>query len=538
VRTEPSVVNRELERLFRLGTAGSMTDPQLLEVFLGENGQAAALAFEAIIERHGPMVLRTCRAVLRDLHAAEDAFQATFLILARKARTLGSRELLGNWLHGVAKRTARKAKSQSTKQWLRERESAVIRAGAADRTRQEGQDDDLYRALHEEIDRLPHSYRSAIAVCYLEGKSHSQAAAQLRLSESTIRGRLARARRLLDRRLTRRDASPAIAWCALGASNACDSAIPRGTVQATARAALQFLNRCQVAQAAVSVRSRALANGELLAMLTYRLKTVAAVIVAFGTLATAGVLLTQPTARAQPQKNVDSLPPENSSVSVDFVAVAETTPTYERRSDPEPAAQKNKGKSAKVDPDLAKLASGPIVRTLAVSKDSMVLSYLPEWNHGNVDNIGFGNNDGGNRMLIDWSPAIPADEASSPDRRFVIAVYSRETVSNPPAGPIHVFEITEDWKERLSWTKQPKYDPEPVATYKFEPETGWKLFDITPLVQAQAKAGRKGHGVLFRFVSEDLSGDKHSDYKCVSREGTGEWEGRRPVLLVVKGAKP
>jgi RNA polymerase sigma factor (sigma-70 family) len=538
VRTEPSVVNRELGRLFHLGTAGSMTDPQLLEVFLGENDQSAALAFEAIVERHGPMVLRTCRTVLRDLHAAEDAFQATFLILARKAQSLGSRELLGNWLHGVAVRTARKARAQSAKQRLRELESAAFRAGAVDGTPHNGLDNDLCRALHEEIDRLPHTYRSAIAVCYLEGKSHSQAAAQLRLSESTIRGRLARARRLLDRRLTRRDASPAVALSAIGTSNACVGAIPRGTIQATARAALSFLDRCQVAQGAVSLRSRALANGELFAMMTYRLKTVAAVIIAFGTLATAGVVLTQPTARAQPQKNADTLPQANSTGTLEPVAVAYATPTNERKPDPESTAEVEQRKPVTVDPDLAKLATGTIVRTVSVSKDSMVLSYIPAWDHGNVDNIGFGNGDGGNRMLIDWSPAINSDEAVLPDHRFVVAVYSRETVSNPPAGPIHAFEITKDWKERVSWTNRPSYDPEPAATYKFEPGTGWKLFDITPLVQAQAKAGRKGHGVLFRFLSEDLSSAKHSDYRCVSREGSGEWEGRRPVLLVVKGAKP
>jgi RNA polymerase sigma factor (sigma-70 family) len=537
VRTEPSVVNRELDRLFRLGTADSMTDPQLLEVFVGENDQSAALAFEAIVERHGPMVLRTCRSVLRDLHSAEDAFQATFLILARKAQTLGSRELLGNWLHGVAVRTARKAKSVAAKQRLRERESAVLRAGAVDGTRHVGLDDDLCRVLHEEIDRLPQSYRSAIAVCYLEGKSHSQAAAQLCLSESTIRGRLARARRLLDRRLTRRDASPAGAFFALAASNACGGALPRGTAQATARAAFEFLNRCQVAQEAVSLRSRALANGELFTMWTYRLKTALAVIVALGTLATGGVLLTQPTARAQPQKDSHTVQQEVSSGDQEPIAVALATPTYARQRDQESKAEAEQGKSVIVDAELAKLVTGSIVRAVPVSKDSMILSYLPDWDHGNVDNIGFGNNDGGNRMLIDWSTAIGADEANLPDHRFLIAVYSRETISNPPAGPINAFEITEDWPERVSWTKRPSYDPEPAATYKFEPGTGWKLFDITPLVQAQAKVGRKGHGVLFRFVSEDLTAAKHSDYKCVSREGTGEWEGRRPVLLVVKGSK-
>jgi RNA polymerase sigma factor (sigma-70 family) len=536
VRTEPLVVNRELDRLFRLGTAGSMSDPQLLDVFLGENDESSALAFEAIVERYGPMVLRTCRMVLRDLHAAEDAFQATFLILARKAQSLGTRELLGNWLHGVAVRTARKARCQSARQRLRERESAVIRAGAVDGARREALDDDLYRVLHEEIDRLPQTYRSAIAACYLEGKSQSQAAAQLRLSESTLRGRLARARKLLDRRLTRRDASPAVAAYALAARNSCDCAIPRGTVQATARAALSFLNRCQVAHA-VSVRSRALANGELLAMWIYRIKTFAAVAIALGTLATAGALLTQPTARAQPQKDNETVGQTNTPGSLEPIAVEGETPTDTNRPLPEASSETEQGRRGKVDPELAKLATGTIVRTIPVSKDSMVLAYLPAWNHGNVDNIGFGNNDGGNRMLIDWSPAITADEAASPDHRFVVAVYSRETISNPPAGPIDAFEITEDWQERVSWTNRPSYDPEPVATYKFEAGTGWKLFDITALVQAQAKASRKGHGVMFRFVSEDLSGSKHSDYKCVSREGNGEWERRRPVLLVVKGAK-
>ena len=110
IRASRTAVGRDLDRLFRLGAGGSATDTQLLELFIGGNDESASLAFEAIVERHGPMVLRTCRTVLGDLHAAEDAFQATFLVLARKARTLGSRELLGNWLYGVAIRIARKAR--------------------------------------------------------------------------------------------------------------------------------------------------------------------------------------------------------------------------------------------------------------------------------------------------------------------------------------------------------------------------------------------------------------------------------------------
>ena len=167
----------------------------------------------------------------------------------------------------------------------------------------------------------------------------------------------------------------------------------------------------------------------------------------------------------------------------------------------------------------------------------MILSYMPHWDRGDVDNIGLGNNNGGNRALLDW-PAIPAEQAADPEHQFLLALYSRTTISHQPAGSIHAFEITEDWPERVSWETQPKYDPDPVATYKFKPEPGWKVFDITPLVRAQANAGRKGHGVLLRFLSEDFSSADHSDYKCVSREGTGEWENRRPLLLIVKVAKP
>jgi hypothetical protein len=139
--------------------------------------------------------------------------------------------------------------------------------------------------------------------------------------------------------------------------------------------------------------------------------------------------------------------------------------------------------------------------------------------------------------LIDW-PAIPPDEAAAPDRRFLIAMYSRKTTSHPPTGPICAFELLENWRELNSWSIQPRYDPEPAATYKFEPGEGWKLFDITPMVRAQAKAGRASHGLLLRYLSEDAKGQGWSGYELVSREGSGDWARRRPVLVVVRASKP
>jgi hypothetical protein len=199
-----------------------------------------------------------------------------------------------------------------------------------------------------------------------------------------------------------------------------------------------------------------------------------------------------------------------------------------------PAQQEvSKGK-LNVDEALAKAVKGTIVRALDVSKDCMILSYIPDWNFGNVDNIGVANNDGGVRTLLDWPEVSPAD-ASAPGRRFLLALYSRQTDANGKGagGTINAHELTETWPEITSWKTKPGYDPEPSATFKFEPEKGWKLFDITPVVQARAKAGAKGKGVMLRFRDEDRSVGVSSGYRFVSREGKGEWASRRPRLLVV-----
>ena len=121
---------RHLERLFGVGAVGGLSDAELLERFAAVDDEAAGAAFEAIVARHGPMVLRVCRRILRDAHAAEDAFQATFLVLARRARTLGDRELLGNWLYGVALRTSRKARIAAARRVARDRVAAGRRSEA------------------------------------------------------------------------------------------------------------------------------------------------------------------------------------------------------------------------------------------------------------------------------------------------------------------------------------------------------------------------------------------------------------------------
>jgi hypothetical protein len=312
-------------------------------------------------------------------------------------------------------------------------------------------------------------------------------------------------------------------------------------MQATARAALLFVKRGKATPGVVSATAQGIANGVLSTMWFSPLKMIAVTLMATSLLAAGAALLTQREAEAQRQIQLPRAEHDPEISAKPLEPAQGTSP--EQASSVKGQKQRKRQKaerSVAVDPDLVKRAPGSITRAVPVSKDCMVLAYLPDWNFGNVDNIGIGNNDGGVRTLIDW-PAIPADEAASPERQFLIALYSRKTISHPPAGPIHAFEILGEWPERTSWKTQPRYAPEPAATYKFEPGEGWKLFDITPLVRAQAKAGRNGHGVILRFLNEDVSGgpqESFSDYKLVSREGADEWAQRHPMLLVVKGSKP
>jgi hypothetical protein len=251
-------------------------------------------------------------------------------------------------------------------------------------------------------------------------------------------------------------------------------------------------------------------------------------------LAAVGLGLTAATASAPGRRTAEAAAAPHPALDPRPAAAVEPTPQVSGETRPRSPRKAPKAASVVVDADLAKHTPGSIVRAVPVSKDQMILSYMPDWNFGGVDNVGIGN--AGSRTLIDW-PKIPDDEAEAPDRRFLVAIYSRKTFSNPPAGPLVACEILEDWNERTSWRTRPRYEPEPFAIYKFEPGEGWKLFDVTPLVRAQAKADRPGHGVLLRFLSDDIPEQFCSTYMMVSREGAKEWASRRPMLLVVKDEK-
>ncbi len=240
----------EIGTLFGEGTVAGQTDGQLLDRFLARRD---ALAFEVLVERHGPMVLAVCRGTLRDRDDLEDAFQATFLVLVRKAGSIRGRDSIGPWLHRVAHRVAVRANVESRRRREQER-----RAGeTCEATRDRGPREDLCAALHEEIDRLPDRLRRPLVLCHLEARTHSQAAAELQMGEATVRRRLAGARDLLRSRLGRRGIAPVAV--ALGAESA-SGAIPASWTSVAVRAAMAATFPGGIVTPAASALSRRVAR--------------------------------------------------------------------------------------------------------------------------------------------------------------------------------------------------------------------------------------------------------------------------------------
>ena len=194
---------RQLRALYNIGTFRDLTDGQLLERYATGGGEAAELAFSALVERHEPMVWRVCLAIVRDEHAAEDAFQATFLVLLRRAPSLWVRDSLGPWLHQVACRTASCLRSADIRRRKHEQRFAqrdAVRLALFETL----PDHELDAAVHEEVNRLPEKYRAPLVLCDLEGRTHQEAARCLGWPIGTVKSRQSHARGRIRERLLRR----------------------------------------------------------------------------------------------------------------------------------------------------------------------------------------------------------------------------------------------------------------------------------------------------------------------------------------------
>ncbi len=252
-------VPRSLGALFEIGVAGDLPDGQLLERFTSGHREAAELAFQALVERHGPMVLRVCRRLLDDPNDAEDAFQATFLVLLRRAASIRDRGSVAAWLHGVALRVASRARVESA------RRRRIERHGIRPELERNADPDrlDLASVIDEELARLPEKYRAPIVLCYLEGLTHEGAADRLGWPVGTVRGRLSRARDLLRARLTRCGVTASAALAAVGSlAEPAQAVVPAALREATVRAAAEIASGRAIA-AAVSARRRGPGRGGL-----------------------------------------------------------------------------------------------------------------------------------------------------------------------------------------------------------------------------------------------------------------------------------
>ena len=293
--TPISEVIQGLRRAVLLRDEAGRTDGQLLEDYLSRCDEAA---LAALVRRHGPMVWGVCRRVLRNYHDAEDAFQATFLVLVRKAASVVPREMVANWFYGVAHQTPLKARATAAKRKERERQVAEMPQPAV-------VERDLWRELQplldEALSRLPNRYRVVLVLCDLEGKTRKEAARQLDVPEGTVAARVARARGMLAKRLARHGLIVSGGAVELVLSQKVASAgVPTSLIPSTIKAAGRFAGQTAAA-GAVSAKVAALTEGVLRAMFLHKIKNVMAVLVLIAAVGTGASGLLQRTEGQAPR---------------------------------------------------------------------------------------------------------------------------------------------------------------------------------------------------------------------------------------------
>jgi RNA polymerase sigma factor (sigma-70 family) len=339
-----SPVLRFIRGVRKAATAAGDGDAQLLDRFVTAGEEAA---FGTLVQRHGPMVLSVCRRVLQNLQDAEDAFQATFMVLARQAASIRKRGALASWLYGVAHRVARKAQADDIRRRTREGQVQDMTPQAS---LPEAAWHELRAILDEELDRMPEKYRAPLVLCYLEGKTNEEAAAALGWTKGTVSGRLARARDLLRGRLTRRGlALSAGMLVGLFGAGTAPAAVPGTLLNTTVLAATSFA----AGKAAIAGAAAALAEGVMRALFVTKCKFILGVVLSLGLVAGGtGVLVqavagdgTEPaeaqaaaTAQPIPQKALAGPQPVQEPVQE---LVQEPVATQEKSTPPEGQPKRN-----------------------------------------------------------------------------------------------------------------------------------------------------------------------------------------------------
>jgi RNA polymerase sigma factor (sigma-70 family) len=279
------------------------SDAELLQRFVTGRNEAA---FAALMARHGPMVLGVCRRLLRHAQDSEDAFQATFLILVRKAASIGKRELLSNWLYGVALRVAARARSMSAQRRTHE---AMDREQMAVATREPTGATDLSASVAEEVQRLPNKYRLPVVLYYLEGHTQAEVANTMRCPVGTIKTRLSRAREMLRRRLTRRGlalSTAAVATALLSETRA--MSVPPTLLASTHKVAMAFAAGDTAGSGLISAQTAALTKEVLHNMFVAKMKPVVLAVLALALVLGGASALAYSTLANQGEKNEKTKP--------------------------------------------------------------------------------------------------------------------------------------------------------------------------------------------------------------------------------------
>jgi RNA polymerase sigma factor (sigma-70 family) len=296
-----SLLNRVVRQLREVSCrqAPPLADRDLLRQFVREKDERA---FAALVHRHGPMVLGVCRRILRNAADAEDAFQVVFLVLVRKAPSLRAPDSLGNWLYGVAYRTALEAKRAAARRKVKEAQAMPRMETSMEYS------SDLLALLDEELAALPDTFRAAVVLCDLEGKTRKVAAQELACAEGTVASRVARGRVLLAARLARRGVTLSAGALAVALSQGvCSAQLPVPLVATTVEAAA-LLAAGKVA--GVSTPVAVLLKGMLRAMLIAKLKVVTGTFLVVALMFGAGGLAYQSVgAQGPPEKRAAAQPP-------------------------------------------------------------------------------------------------------------------------------------------------------------------------------------------------------------------------------------
>ncbi len=441
---------------------GGMTDGQLLERFLTaaspapyqarERGVQEA-AFETLVRRHGPMVLGVCRRVLKHTHDAEDAFQATFLVLVRKAASLLPRAAGGKWVYGVAYHTALKARAATMRRWAK---LAQVRDMPKREALMEDTREDWQPLLDQELSRLPDKYREPIVLCDLEGKTRREVARQLGIPEGTLSGRLTTARRRLAKRLARHGVTlSAGSLAAILSQNGALACVPAPLVVTTVKAATVVAAGQAATAGVISAKVTALTEGVMKGMLITKLKVTAVFCVAVGVLAIgSGTLVHHSLAGAPPSESGDHGGRPVAAAEPEALLIADEEPADEdaaatRREQPKDETTVG-GTLQSVDTakntvtiKINNRRTGPMAKTFELAKDIAVLR------------------DGKAAKLSDLKPGGHVALKLSADQKTVVGI---SVVGSTVQAPLKAVDAAKNTITITTETRQGKVDKTfPVA---------------------------------------------------------------------------